>query len=189
MRVLIAYGTSEGQTARIAGYIAGVIRDRGVEAHAVDIKGSDDAPHLDRYDAVIIGASIHMGKHERYVSEFARAHQDVLERVPSAFFSVSLAAYDDREEAQRSIDGFLDQTGWRPEMVAAFAGALLYTQYGFLKRRLLKHIARTKGTLDTDTSHDYVYTDWETVQRFAEGFLSRASKQRPPQPLRPAALR
>jgi len=59
-------------------------------------------------------------------------------------------------------------------MVGLFGGALLYTQYGFIKRRLIKKIARDKGTLDTDTSHDYVYTDWESVKHFAEEFLSGA---------------
>jgi menaquinone-dependent protoporphyrinogen oxidase len=52
-----------------------------------------------------------------------------------------------------------------------FAGALLYTQYGFLKRHLMKKIASDKGSLDTDTSRDYVYTEWDGVQRFTEDFL------------------
>jgi pimeloyl-ACP methyl ester carboxylesterase/menaquinone-dependent protoporphyrinogen IX oxidase len=123
---------------------------------------------------VIVGASIHMGKHERYVSDFVRKHRDVLERLPSAFFSVSLAAYDDREEAQGSIERFVQETDWHPAMIGLFGGALLYTQYGFIKRRLMKKIARDKGTLDTDTSHDYVYTDWESVKHFAEELLSGA---------------
>jgi menaquinone-dependent protoporphyrinogen oxidase len=35
----------------------------------------------------------------------------------------------------------------------------------------MKKIARDKGNPDTDTSRDYVYTDWDSVQRFAEEFL------------------
>jgi len=60
-------------------------------------------------------------------------------------------------------------------MVGVFGGALLYTKYGFVKRRLMTKIARDKGTLDTDTSHDYVYTDRESVKHFAEEFLSSAA--------------
>ena len=53
-----------------------------------------------------------------------------------------------------------------------FSGALLYTQYGFLKRRLMKRIAGDKpGDLGTDVSRDYVYTEWDGVTRFAEDFL------------------
>jgi menaquinone-dependent protoporphyrinogen oxidase len=51
---------------------------------------------------------------------------------------------------------------------------LLYTQYGFLKRHLMKKIAGDKpGELGTDTSRDYVYTEWDGVKRFAEDFLDR----------------
>jgi len=49
MRVLIPYGTTEGQTARISEYLADVIRDHGHEAYKVDIKGSG-APDPDGYD-------------------------------------------------------------------------------------------------------------------------------------------
>src|SRR6266536_374819 len=104
IRVLIPYGTSEGQTARIAEYLADVIRDQGYEAYPVDIKRSG-ALALDGYDAVIVGASIHMGKHQNYVRAFVRQNRDTLERLPSAFFSVSLAAHDNTEEARDEVEG------------------------------------------------------------------------------------
>jgi menaquinone-dependent protoporphyrinogen oxidase len=170
MRVLIPYGTTEGQTARISEYVADVVRGQGHEAYAVDIKGSG-APKLDGYDAVIVGASIHMGRHEDYVRDFVKENRDALERLPSAFFSVSLAAHDDTEEAEGYIEEFVQETGWRPGLVGLFGGALLYTQYGFIKRYVMKKIARHKGSPDTDTSRDYVYTDWESVKHFAEEFL------------------
>lgn len=51
-----------------------------------------------------------------------------------------------------------------------FGGALLYTHYGFIKRHMMKKIARDK-VLDTDTSRDYVYTQWNGVKHFVEEFL------------------
>src|SRR5215203_7204470 len=110
MRVLIATATTEGLTARISEYVADVVRGHGHEADTVDIKGSVD-PELDGYDAVIVGASIHMGKHEDYVLDFVRKNRDELGRLPSAFFSVSLAAHDDTEEAEGYIEEFLEETG------------------------------------------------------------------------------
>ena len=174
IRVLIAYGTSEGQTARIAEYLAGVIREQGHEAFPVDIKRSG-TPETDGYDAVIVGASVHMGKHQSCVRDFVRKHRAALERLPSAFFSVSLAAHDDTEKARDEVKGciekFVQQTGWRPGKVALIAGALLYTRHGFFTRWIMKRIARGKGSPDTDTSRDYVHTDWASVKRFAEEFL------------------
>jgi menaquinone-dependent protoporphyrinogen oxidase len=170
MRVLIPYGTTEGLTGRISEYVAEVIRGHGHEADAVDIKGSE-APKPDAYDAVIVGASIHMGKHENYVLGFVRENRNTLERIPSAFFSVSMAAHDNMEEAEGYMEELVQETGWHPAKVGLFGGALLYTHYGFIKRHLMKKIARDKGNPDTDTSHDYVYTEWDGVKHFVEEFL------------------
>ena len=101
--ILIPYGTTEGLTARISEYVADVARSQGHEAKAVDIKGSG-APDPDGYDAVIVGASIHMGKHEEYVLDFVTENREALERLPSAFFSVSMAAHDNPEEAEGYIE-------------------------------------------------------------------------------------
>src|SRR5215212_2611459 len=170
MRVLIPYGTTEGLTARISEYVADVIRGHGHEADAVDLKGSG-APKPDGYDGLIVGASIHMGKHEDYVLDFIRENRGALERLPSAFFSVSMAAHDNPEEAEGYIEEFVSKTGWRPAKVGRFGGALLYTHYGFIKRHLMRKIARDKGNPDTDTSRDYVYTEWDGVKHFVEEFL------------------
>jgi menaquinone-dependent protoporphyrinogen oxidase len=171
--VLIPYGTTEGQTAKIAEVIADVIRDLGHGAEAVDIKTlSDTVP--DGYDAVIIGASIHMGKHDKQVVEFVHKNHHTLDRLPSAFFSVSLAAHGDSQEAEGYVDQFEEETGWHPDGIALFGGALLYTHYGFIKRHMMKKIAGDKpGNLGLDTSRDYVYTEWDAVKRFAEHFADR----------------
>jgi menaquinone-dependent protoporphyrinogen oxidase len=176
-KILIAYGTTEGQTARIADQLAGVIRSRGFESQAVDLKRSNDFP-LHAYDAVIVGGSIHMGKHQDDVADFVRKNRAALERLPSAFFSVSLAAHGDIENAEAYVANFEQQTGWRPAKIGLFSGALLYRKYGLLKRYMMKRIVRDKpGDVSTDTSRDHVYTDWDQVQRFAEDFLERLAPQ------------
>jgi menaquinone-dependent protoporphyrinogen oxidase len=54
-KILIAYGTTEGQTARIAKYLADDIRGRGHVAEVVDLKRAHDGVP-DDYDAVILEA-------------------------------------------------------------------------------------------------------------------------------------
>jgi menaquinone-dependent protoporphyrinogen oxidase len=172
-KIMIGYGTTEGQTTRIAEHIAEVIRARGHEAQAVDLKRAPEVL-LDGYDAAIVGGSIHMGKHEKHVVDFVQKNRVALERLPSAFFSVSLAAHGDLENARAYVENFEQQTGWRPAQVGLFSGALLYRQYGFVKRLMMKKIVSDKpGGLSTDTSRDHVYTDWDEVKRFAEAFLER----------------
>ena len=139
----------------------------------MNLKESKDVS-LEGYDAVIVGGSIHMGKHEGYVVDFVRKNRATLERLPSAFFSVSLAAHGDTENARAYVENFEQESGWRPTQVGLFGGALLYRQYGFLKRLMMKKIVSDKpGNLSTDTSRDHVYTDWDDVKRFAAAFLER----------------
>ena len=169
-RILIPFATAEGQTARIAEVVAEVVRARGHDADVVDIKTLQNTVPSG-YDAVIVGASIHMGKHDKHVVEFVKENHETLANLPSAFFSVSLAAHGDTHEAEGYVDRFELESGWRPDTVAMFGGALLYTQYGFIKRHMMKRIAQDKpGQLGVDTSRDYVYTEWDAVKRFAEHF-------------------
>ena len=171
-KILLTYGTTEGQTRKIADVISDVLREHGHDVTMLDVRNTADTIP-GGYDAVIVGASIHMGKHDKHVVDFVRTNQDVLGRMPSAFFSVSLAAHGDTAEAEGYVEQFVHETGWRPEKIALFGGALLYTQYGFVKRHMLKRIARDKpGDFGTDLSRDYIYTEWDAVKRFAEHFAT-----------------
>lgn len=169
-RVLIAYGTSEGQTARIAEAIANVLREQGLEAYPEDLRRTTPDPRS--YDALIVGASVHRARHQAHVEEYVRAQREALATLPTAFYSVSLAPCQNtdagRREAEDYVEAFLRPTGWRPDRIACFAGALAYTKYNVILRWVMKRIARDKGSSDLDTSRDYVYTDWNEVRRFAE---------------------
>jgi menaquinone-dependent protoporphyrinogen oxidase len=173
-KIAIIYGTSEGQTRKVAEHIAGVARTHG---HTVEIKDGKDVPAdflLEAYDAAIIGASIHVGQYPPYIVDFVKRQRPYLDRTPSAFFTVCLTAKEHTSEAQVQVQQYITQfeqaTGWQPAKVGIFAGALRYTQYGFLKRWMVRMIAQRQGS-DTDTSRDWEYTDWDAVTRFAEDYL------------------
>ncbi|MDQ0757113.1 flavodoxin domain-containing protein [Arthrobacter sp. B3I4] len=170
-KIYIAYGSVEGQTAQIAEYMAEHIRARGHQAETADLLHSGDTL-AGGYDGVIVAASVHVGKHEGYVADFVRKNLGELKRLPSALISVSLAAHGDEENAESYVTKFEEETGWRPAQVGMFGGALLYTHYNFLKRHMMKKIAKDKGSRDLDTSRDYVYTEWDGVKRFVEDFLA-----------------
>ncbi|WP_254764942.1 flavodoxin domain-containing protein [Natrinema marinum] len=173
--ILVPYGTGEGQTARVADRIASALTDRGHDATTID---TDDLPSdlsVDDFDAVCIGASIHMGKHQSSVREFVDDNRDALAARPTAFFQLSMSsAVDDEErraEAAGYVDEFLEETDFHPDRIGLFGGALRYSKYGFVKRLLMKRIARD-ATGDTDTSRDYEYTDWHEVEAFAADFAA-----------------
>ncbi len=171
----VVYGTGEGQTAAVAERIVETLRERGHDATAFDLEAA--TPDVDAMDAVIVGSSIHMGRPNRAVISFLEEHADAIAAIPSAYFQVSLSsAVDDpdrRAEAARYVEELLTQTGFEPDRIATFGGALKYSEYGFLKRAMLKRIA-AESTGDTDTSRDYEYTDWEAVAAFTEAFAAEA---------------
>lgn len=167
-RTLILYATTEGHTARIAQRIELALRDQG---HTVETRPANALSDLDpsAYDGVIVGASIHYGRHPRYLRALVRRHRNALATRPGAFFSVSLSAGGPGAKpaaAQRYLDAFLRQSGWQPQQTASFAGALQYSRYGVWKRLLMRMIVGFAGG-DTDTTRDYEYTDWNAVERFA----------------------
>lgn len=172
-RVLLLYGSTEGQTATIAERIADVLADSGHEPTLVHAKHLPDGFSLGDYDAAIVGASIHAGKHQKYVTKFVKNHAAELNEMPSAFYSVSLTAATGTQEAwdtaREMLENFLAETGWEPDATAVVPGALKYSEYGVLKKFLMKRIAKKSGG-GTDTSRDYEYTDWDEVQEFASTF-------------------
>ncbi|RLM32969.1 flavodoxin domain-containing protein [Haloarcula sp. Atlit-120R] len=171
--ILIGYGTGEGQTAKIVNRASGCLVDRG---HETTVKNLDELPPdftIEEFDAVCIGASIHMGQHQPAVNEFVQTHRNDLEQRPTAFFQVSLSSAStdpsSRAEAVGYVDSFLEETGWHPDRIGLFGGALRYSKYGFLKRLMMKQIAK-EATGDTDASQDYEYTNWQEVEAFAADF-------------------
>ncbi|MFC4542680.1 flavodoxin domain-containing protein [Halosolutus amylolyticus] len=172
-RVLVAYGSSEGQTATIADRIGDVLGDEGHDATLVNLNHPPTGLDPGAYGGVIVGGSIHVGSHQAYVTDFVREQRSTLNRLPSAFFSVSLSSASDDPEARSAADDlveeFLEDTGWDPDSTLAVAGALKYSEYGLLKRFVMRRIARKSGG-DTDTSRDHEYTDWDAVETFAAEF-------------------
>ncbi|HBO44015.1 MAG TPA: menaquinone-dependent protoporphyrinogen IX dehydrogenase [Planctomycetaceae bacterium] len=173
-KILIAYDTTEGQTRKIAQSVGDSVRRGGHDAQVVDIRRPPSGFALDAFDAIVVGASIHLGKHSRRLLKFVRRHQVRLKAVPSAFFSVSLsAAGSDKEkaDAKRFVEEFVQQADWSPTVKATFAGGLRYREYGVLKRWMMKKIAKAGGK-DTDASKNHEYTDWTAVEQFVRSFLA-----------------
>ena len=176
-RVLVVFHSGEGQTEKIADRIVCELERQDA---LVTLREASKAPSPTAYDVVVVGDSIHAGRHSRQLTRWVDEHEPDLDAMPVALFQVSLtSASDDEEhaaEANRLIQQFLDDTSLDPVMVGLFAGALAYTRYGWLKRTVMKRIAAAEGG-DTDTSRDHEYTDWDAVDEFARDVFSLAASQ------------
>ena len=174
-RVLVLYGTSYGQTEKVARRIAAALGAVGVEPTVVNADHADAGLSPAGFDGAVIGSSVTYSNHRRSVRRFVLAHAVQLNAMPSAFFSVSGAAASSdakgQAAARRLLDDFLGQTGWNPTLRQTVAGAMAFTKYPFLLRWVLKRISARAGG-PTDTSRDHEMTDWGAVDHFAAAFAA-----------------
>lgn len=177
-RVGVFYATREGQSHKVADRIGGALIARELEVAIHDVRDADADAALGMSDAVVLVASVHAGQHEREMIEFVNAHPRIRE-LPSAFVSVCLTEITVEDPGQplaaraaaakrvhQQVHAFLDATHWHPAHVHPVAGALLYTHYNVLVRFVMSRIAKASG-MPTDTTHDYEFTDWCSVDDFA----------------------
>lgn len=180
-RLLLIYASTQGHTQSIAEYIGLIAMERGFGVDAYPIERVPEDVLRGPYRAVILGSSVHVGRHSPALVSFAHRHAKELAHGPSGFFSVSLSAASPdpkhRAEARAFVQDFIAATGFRPEVRAELAGALLYSQCGPFKRFLLRQAAKTVG-IATDTRRDHVYTSWRAVDAFTKEVLGRAGAQR-----------
>lgn len=172
-RVLILYGTTDGHTAKIADTVGETLRAEGCSVDVIDAARAPAWVRPEKYQGVIIAASIHIGSYQRPIVRWVHAHAACLSRMPSAFLSVCLGIVEDRPEAhlevERIIQKFLNQAGWQPTTTMPVAGAVPYTRYNWVKRLIMRRIAAKNGG-GTDTSRDFEYTDWDGLRGFAQTF-------------------
>jgi menaquinone-dependent protoporphyrinogen oxidase len=174
------------------------IRTLGHEAQLQDVR-TEALPPLERYSAVVIVASVHLGRHARALASFVRARRGELERVPTLFLSVSLTEAaavdphrpdDERLEARREVgkvlEEFVRETGWSPEHTVPIAGALSQTPHG----PVIQLLVRILGLPDAP-AYEIVFTDWNELNRVVDGLVREAVAQgrlAPPETPEPSAF-
>lgn len=175
MNVLIVYGTSEGQTRKIAVWTATHIRERGHQVELQDSAELTSNMKLGAFDTFVIAASIHQEHHQETVTNFVFAHHQQLNAKPSALISVSLSAAleDQKTEAQKYVDRFFSVTGWQPGKTLLLGGALRFTTYDYFQEQFVRFVVMKRGG-DPSPERDHEFTDWNALANFIDRFLETA---------------
>jgi flavodoxin len=87
--ILVLYGTTDGQTAKIAAAIASTLRMEGAQVHLVNAARPGPDPRPEDYAGVIVAASVHAGGYQKAARRWVGARAS-LSPIPSSFVSVCL---------------------------------------------------------------------------------------------------
>ncbi|MFH0255519.1 menaquinone-dependent protoporphyrinogen IX dehydrogenase [Vibrio rumoiensis] len=172
---IILYSTREGQTHKIARFMAEQIGSDSCEL--VDLHQADDLD-LNLYSNIIIGASIRYGHFNKKLYQFIEQHKAHLISAGASFYSVNLTARKpgkDTPEGSVYIQKFLKRSPWQPKYIGVFAGGLYYPRYSWFDRVMIRFImSMTDG--ETDTSKEVEYTNWEKVALFVKKVTEQSTK-------------
>lgn len=167
-RILIAYSTTDGHTARICQRMGDLL---AAQSHSISVAplATVEERDLAACDKIVIGASIRYGRHSQAVFDFIARHEPVLNRKPSAFFSVNVVARKPEKNQPHTnpyVRKLLGRIAWRPTAVGVFAGKIDYPRYGFVDRNIIRFIMLLTGG-PTDPTTVTEFTDWRAVEDFA----------------------
>ena len=165
MKILVVYGTRNGQTKRIADRIEARLHERGVMVDLVNARAIPIDLRIADYNGVIAGASVNTGRFQPSVGDFVSGFHKEIARVPSAFFGVSLSEADPklRDQAAVQIGRFLIEYAWRPALTASFAGALPPSRFQWVMRLFWRRLDKRRDE----------FTDWDAVAHFADEFVAK----------------
>lgn len=166
-RVLIVYSTTDGHTREICNRLRGVIEQQAHQVTLVPVAEAADAD-LEAADKIVVGASIRYGRHSPAVVDFIGRNAAVLNRKPSAFFSVSVVARKAEKNQPHTnpyVRKLLRRIAWRPREVGIFAGKIDYPRYSVLDRMIIRFIMLLTGG-PTDPKAVVEFTDWRQVEAF-----------------------
>ena len=172
MNILVIFGTTEGQTRKVAKRVAECIEAKGHTATVVDSTEEQSPIDFADYNAIIIAGSVHQGHYQGSLTYFISSRLEDINRLPNAFLSINLSMVSspDCKEANADVEHLLADTGWKPSNTKLVAGALKYSQYDFFKRQMMRLLSKQKD-MPSDTREDYEFTDWDDLQAFVTSFL------------------
>jgi menaquinone-dependent protoporphyrinogen oxidase len=182
-KVLIVYGTRYGSTREISQEIEKVLRENDIEVKSVNIEDKKEIPALDKFDGVLIGSSIKIGKMTKHIRKFIDKNADKLqnrENILGIFISCGTAGEEGKrpKAKQDYIESILKEKNLNVDMYDAFGGVFDLTEdsnIGFLGKKILKMMAKEDPNITPGQKNDQ--RNWEYIREFANNFCSQLTAE------------
>lgn len=161
-RILIAYATRAGSTGEVAQVIGDVLRARGFR---VDVRTLRSKPCPEDYQAALIGSAIRTGRWLPEAVAFVRHHQDALQRLPVALFTVHMHNTGDDPQSVANRLAYLDTVRplLHPVAEVFFSGAIEPAKLSMLDRLMVRAVKAPVGD----------FREWNKIRGWAQTVLAR----------------
>lgn len=164
MTVLVTAASKHGATREIADTIARTLADHGVSAELVDLEEVRD---LGRYDAVVLGSALYMGRWLKQARSFIEIHAEDLAQRPTWLFSSGPIVGDpptpepaDEAAGRRALE-LVDAREHK-----VFAGKLDKSALGLLEKAAVSAAHASEGD----------HRDWDEIQRWATAIAEQLKR-------------
>ncbi|MFP4661848.1 MAG: flavodoxin domain-containing protein, partial [Halanaerobiales bacterium] len=140
MKTLIAYGTKHGAVKKCAEKLADQLNG---EVVVVNLKKTQD-PDLNRYEQIVIGSSVYMGRIRKEVSKFCDRYLDVLMEKEIALFTCCMT------EGEEAVDqlkrNYPEELVEKSTTIGIFGGEFNFEKMNFLEKMVVKKVADVEET-------------------------------------------
>ena len=158
-KILITYATRSGSTIEVAERIATILSRAGAGVDVLPIKNIAGSDGLHMYRAIIVGSAIRRGKWLPEASDFVKQYQNVLAKIPLAYFTVCMTLEPDTPENRQRAEAFLDPVHAmvKPQAEAFFAGKYDPDRVSLADRLMLQMVGTPEGD----------FRDWAAIENWA----------------------
>ncbi len=135
MKTAVLYTTTYGTTQRCAEALVAAI---GQGSQSFDLKRYPE-PNLQEFDAVIVGASVYVGKIQPAAEAYLKSHEDELLRKPLALF---LCGMQEKEMSNQLQNNFSESLKKHAKPLVWLGGAYPLKKMSFMHKLMVKTIAK-----------------------------------------------
>jgi menaquinone-dependent protoporphyrinogen oxidase len=162
-RILVTYATRAGSTFEVATAIGETLAARNF---LVDIKPIKENPRVERYEAVLMGSAVRMGKWLPEAVDFVKTNRVALNHVPVALFTIHMKNTGDDEQSIASRKAYLNAVRplLKPVPEVFFAGKIDQAGLSFIERLTVRIVKSPVGD----------FRDWDEIRRWAQAFVADA---------------
>lgn len=157
MKTAIVYKTRHGTTEKVAYMLAKRLTDSGDEVRVIDLAKTRH-PHLNGYEKIIVGGSIHVGRIQREIKTFCERHAELLLNRKLGLFICCMET-DEAKRQREFEDAFPKELKAHASAKGIMGGEFLLEKMNFIERLVVRKVAHTRESvydIDTDALEKFI---------------------------------